>query len=468
MENRDASRAMRHLQRAQELLDAHGFGSSAEYRQGNPSENEFGGIMKWMKWFCEPKKKSGTIKKSGIKNQSMEISNLRGDRDVPSELSTHDAVVGPGIKYDRERKLLTAEKSINDKILIFCLEKVCEGTKELNNVEGRGSEKWKAFIDERYRMVSPYKNKESSAKMYRHENKLVLAWQTNRNLWSSIMKEEDINIEDQIQARNNLHKIIEKVRRRVWHPIFDDQLTQEYIESKKKKLEIQDLYDYDMDEAVGPHQRCINNCKSPNIDIWIAYVVEKKDYSFDLKIFEKTEPIILMTLTISVDFSQESPYAYHMGIHRSLDYMRNKKKKISGKGENLGQLSLQLHGFASKGIDCVYGYEKRFIVTDPLYVMKRIFEKKGLKILDGKYKSARSVSGEEKDAMLKSLEKLSPERQKMAREAIKYGEPDDFSWLRIIDDSGEIIFIFVLDNKCVHPFYTTVSTNFEFSAMFQD
>ena len=99
--------------------------------------------------------------------------------------------------------------------------------------------------------------------------------------------------------------------------------------------------------------------------------------------------------------------------------------------------------------------------------MKQIFEKKkGLKILDGKYKSARSVLGEEKDALLKSLEKLSPARQKMAREAIQYGAPD--SWLRIIDDSGKIIFIFVLDNKCVHPFYTTVSTNFEFSAMFQD
>ena len=46
MENRQAWRAMRHLQRAQELLDSQGFGS--EYKRNTMGENDFGGFIEWV------------------------------------------------------------------------------------------------------------------------------------------------------------------------------------------------------------------------------------------------------------------------------------------------------------------------------------------------------------------------------------------------------------------------------------
>ena len=48
IKNGSTRRAMRHLHRAQELLDSHGFGSDAEYEQDNPRENDFGGIKDWL------------------------------------------------------------------------------------------------------------------------------------------------------------------------------------------------------------------------------------------------------------------------------------------------------------------------------------------------------------------------------------------------------------------------------------
>lgn len=391
--------------------------------------------------------------------------------------STESEPIDSRFTYDRERKVLTIPKIINNKNLIFILEKVCEGTTELNNIEGRGLQKWKEFIDKRYNTVYQYKDKESFTKLYKHENELLKVWIANLNEWSEIIKEKDITIEIEymIQVQMNLYKIMEILKENAQHPILQDPLTQEYIDSKKKLLVIQNLYNFNMSEAIGPYQLCINNCKSPNIDMWVAYVIEYEDYSFDLQEFEKTEPIILMTLTISVDFSQDNPYEYHMGIHRSLDYMRNQKKQISGKGSNLGQLSLQLHGFASKGIDHIYNNKRRFIVSDPLHSMKEILEKTGLKMLNGKYTTIMNELEENRrkkkidyEILKNNLSKLSPERYRMATEANQYGVTNVGRWLKIFDsNTGEIIFIFVNDNKCIHPYNTIVSTNFEFNKLFE-
>lgn len=322
-------------------------------------------------------------------------------------------------------------------------------------------------------MVNHYKDHKSFEMLWKHEDRLMKAWMTNSNEWSEIIKEKDITIDIRypVIVQMNLYKILEILKENVVHPILQDSLTQEYIDSKKKQLEIQNLYNHNMSEAIGPYKLCINNCKSPNIDMWVAYVIEYEDYSFDLQEFEKTEPIILMTLTISVDFSQDNPYEYHMGIHRSLDYMRNQKKQISGKGANLGQLSLQLHGFASKGIDHIYNNKRRFIVSDPLNNMKVILEKTGLNILNCKYTTIKSESEEKTidyEILKNTLSKLSLERQRMAREANEYGVVNVGRWLKIFNvEIGEIIFIFVEDNKCIHPYHTIVSTNFEFNKLFE-
>ena len=407
--------------------------------------------------------------------------NLHGGRPKIHSLSTNlpsaeNESIDSGFTYDTKNKVLTIPKVINNKNLIFILEKVCEGTTELNNLEGRGLQKWKEFIDKRYNMIYPYKDQESFEKLYSHENKLFNAWMTNSNEWSEIIKEKDITIDISypVLVSMNLYKIFEILKEYATHPILQDSLTQEYIDSKKKQLEIQNLYDHNMAEAIGPYKLCINNCKSPNIDMWVAYVIEYEDYSFDLQEFEKTEPIILMTLTISVDFSQDNPYEYHMGIHRSLDYLRNQKKHISAKGSNLGQLSLQLHGFASKGIDYIYNNKRRFIVSDPLHRMQEILEKTGLKMLKGKYTTIMSELEEKKrkesdyEILKNNLSKLSPERQKMAIGPNKYGVANAGRWLKIFNvETGEIIFIFVEDNMCIHPYHTIVSTNFEFNKLFE-
>ena len=46
MENREARRARRHLQRAHELLDSNGFG---EYKKNGFRENDFGGMLDWFR-----------------------------------------------------------------------------------------------------------------------------------------------------------------------------------------------------------------------------------------------------------------------------------------------------------------------------------------------------------------------------------------------------------------------------------
>ena len=49
MENRDARKAMRHLRRAQELIDSQGFGSDAE--DGQEITQGFGGMKDYLDWF---------------------------------------------------------------------------------------------------------------------------------------------------------------------------------------------------------------------------------------------------------------------------------------------------------------------------------------------------------------------------------------------------------------------------------
>ncbi len=207
------------------------------------------------------------------------------------------------------------------------------------------------------------------------------------NLWSQVVIERKIN-------ESNLVFVLEKVLRDkvkvvdslqgydAWENYrqLSHQEVARYHKSKDPRYSSDSIMSFL--GAIIPWKDCLNpdlrieNNEDP-LETFISYVVLKEDFSnLKLNNYEKNKNKVLMSMVVTS--SEKSGYQYHMGIHRSLDYIVNKNENTKGLG--LKDLSIYLHSFAAEALNRIYGEELRYVISNPVQSMLQKFKKFSRKI----------------------------------------------------------------------------------------
>jgi len=368
------------------------------------------------------------------------------------------------------------EKIISGKKLLFILEKVCHGTNVLPITHI-----WEDFILNRQELLCyRFQNNENKF-MDEHRTTLINIWNLNSKEWEHHILDKNYLKYSSIYISKIFQILIDK---KIDHPILKDPNTKKYYELLNKQQIKSDLID-----AITMFHRCITRCQNEKKDTWVAYVIENDDYHNKVENFDKTkigfvydkenyyknlEPIILLALTITVDFTQKKPYQYQAGIHRSVDYFYNKGKKIS---KGVPKLSLRLHGFSSRAIDLVYGDKFRYIFSDPLNSMHKILQEANIITIPNiEYSNLKNEENTEiKEKMNSYLEEKAKSEQEKAKskKKIKINKFARFLKIPLMEDpskedpSKEDL-LYVHENICIpdKAWHTVVSYNSEFNKLF--
>tara|TARA_Y200000002_G_scaffold170634_1_gene140809 strand:+ start:1229 stop:2599 length:1371 start_codon:yes stop_codon:yes gene_type:complete len=409
---------------------------------------------------------------------------------------------GWGGDYD---SIITFRKTINGKPLIFVLEKIChKGTITPTDLSKKivGAQRWRDFMNQRITQVRM--SIEDMIFFNKQKRVFESLYNKNQDIYMDVLRAKGMDMERywiKSYINDDVHIIIPILKE--WaletgnHNLKDKLNTKEMNKLiTLSKFEADRYVNYgnvNLPSSIGPHVACLNYNCNEFIDTWIVYIMLEEDWTnFNLdpnpENFLQNDAKILMAMTAAIDISQELPYQYHMGIHRSLHYLGNKHKaKLSKgaekatsdsiKGSGLGRLSLLLHGFTSQALDKIYGSEQRLIISDPLDGMAKIIKESGL--VEGEefitYPTIKQqyirYDKSNKDIFEELIGKLPAKRLSKAIQPNEY-EVVSAQWFKISPgkflQNEEPIYLFFSDSGCVtNAWNTFASKNTAFNKLFK-
>ena len=370
-------------------------------------------------------------------------------------------------------------RTINGNKLRFVLEQVCSGTQTVRKSPGlQGGVNWRQFINERLSRLKLTPEEKKAASRIEEDLRIRELWMDNKESWYPMLNEcglrkSDLNIPTVVMDKH-IGDILACVLDHAPGTLRDfgydtDNLSslRHYISLRKRQSEAARLYGRDLINSVRYNGRCLHSCKSPFVDTWVVYVIYEKDVAaFDLasSTFEDADAAVLLLMTVSTDSTQYPRYQYHMGIHRSLTYIRSKRSnsRARPKGAGLGRLSLKLHGFASRAFDSIWGEAPRLILSDPLESMVDVM-KSSRQLTKNDYMIEGGLHQRLRKQQHSLLRALPVERRQEAQAS---------TWL-FLNQCGlwpsANVRLFIGDNGCVvhHSARQFVSTRTAFSKLFK-